>query len=104
MLKEYFELKENSQKNTQRIGEIQQVVHEFMNKEKIERVFGELGYLTLSVKTANVYNWEIVRKVLEPLGLWQGLFKIDQSKIEKLIATLPHPAQEKIKSAVLETK
>ena len=104
MLKEYFELKENNQKNTQRIGEIQQVVHQFMDKEKIERVFGELGYLTRSVKTANVYNWEIVRKVLEPLGLWQGLFKIDQSKIEKLIATLPHSAQEKIKSAVFETR
>ena len=104
MLKEYFELKENNQKNTQRISEIQAAVHNFMDNEKIERVFSESGYLTRSVKTANVYNWEIVREVLEPLGIWKSLFKIDQLKIEKLILTLPHPSQEKIRAAILETK
>jgi len=43
---EFFELKEASNKNTKRMNELKEIIERYLDKQKLERVFGGKGYIT----------------------------------------------------------
>lgn len=101
---EYLELKEAEQKNKKRLTELQAEIHEFMNAENIERVFHENEYITRKIKKAAKYDLEKVKEILEPLGFWKELQKVDETALNKLIPKLPREIQEKFKNIIKEIK
>jgi putative RecB family exonuclease len=70
IIKEYFELKEQSTKNSKRLAELGGLVYGFMNSEGVERVFGESGYLTKTLGERFVYDMDKIKKILEEIGRW----------------------------------
>jgi len=104
IIKEYIELKSIEQKNKKRIAELQGEIHEFMNGENVERVFHENEYITRKIKEAAKYDLEKVKEILEPLGFWKELQKIDETALNKLIPKLPQNIQEKFKNIIKEIK
>jgi len=104
IIKEYIELKEESQKMTKKIAELQKELHEFMDGEKIERVFGDNVYITRRVKENLSYDLEKTREILEPLGLWKEILKVDERLLNKIIVKLTADIQEKFKSIAKEKK
>lgn len=104
IIKEYFEIKEQENKNKLRLEGLKSRIHDFMDKEKVDRIFGEDGYITRTVKTSPVYDFEKLRQVLEPLGRWGEVLKLNESKITSLIETLPAEKKEEINQAIVKIK
>ncbi len=96
VIKEYFELKGQNQKNKERLDELKTLIYGFMDEAKVERVFGQEGYITKSAKDSVSYNMEKVREILEPAGKWQEILSTDEKKLEKLLSSLPQETQEKL--------
>jgi len=70
IIKEYFELKNQNQKNNKRLTELQALVYGFMTQEGVERVFGENGYLTRILQERLVYDMKKIKEILEEIGKW----------------------------------
>ena len=104
VIKEYFGLKEDEQKNKKRLAELQAVIHRYLDQENLERIFGESGYITRTVKSLPYYDLEQAREILGPLGRWNELLKIDERRLEKLVLKLPFEVQQKFKDIVKEVK
>lgn len=104
IIKEYVELKETEQKNKKRLAELQGFIHGFMNAENVERVFSGNEYITRKIKEAVKYDLEKVKEILEPLGFFKELQKVDETALNKLIPKLPREIQEKFKNIIKEIK
>jgi CRISPR/Cas system-associated exonuclease Cas4 (RecB family) len=95
-VKEYFDIKTQGDKNNERLDELKMLIFAFMDEQKVERVFGEEGYITKKLQERISYDLEEVKKILEPAGKWQEILSADQKKLEKLFPTLPDDIKEKI--------
>lgn len=95
-IKEYFKLKNENQKNNERIDELKIIIYVFMNEQKVERVFGDEGYLTRRVTEKFSYNLDKIKEILEPVGKWSEILEPDEKKLEKLLPRLPDELKEKI--------
>jgi ribosomal protein S17E len=76
---EYFSLKAQNSQNTKKLKELQGIIEVYLDKEKIERVFGNSGYITRLIQTR------------------KGGYDI--KKLEEIIKTLPQPIQEQLHQA-----
>jgi len=76
---EYFQLKAQNSQNTKKLKELQGIIEIYLNKEKIERVFGSSGYITRLIQTR------------------KGSYDI--KKLEEIIKTLPQTVQEQLHQA-----
>jgi RecB family exonuclease len=70
IIKEYFGLKDQNQKNNERLNELRMFIQGFMDEQKVERVFGEEGYLTKKTQERFIYNMEKIKEILEEIGKW----------------------------------
>jgi len=98
IVKEYFRLKDQNSQNSDRLDELKTFVYGFMDDQKVERVFGEEGYLTRTVKEKNVYDLEKIKDVLKPIGKWDEILEPDEKKIDKILPSLSDSLKEKILS------
>lgn len=104
IIQEYLILKENEQKNKKRTVELQKLIHNFMDNEKVERVFGESAFITRKLKETLRYDLEKTREILEPIHKFKELLKIDETLLNKLIPKLPAETQNKFKEIAQEVK
>jgi len=95
---EYFRLKNQNSQNSDRLDELKTFVYGFMDDQKVERVFGEEGYLTRTIKEKNVYDLEKIKDILKPVGKWDEILEPDEKKIDKILPSLSDNLKEKILS------
>ena len=79
IINEYLALKNNNTLNNKKINELKQSIEQYLDKEKIERVFGDTGYITRLIQL-RVGGYDI-------------------KKLEQIIKTLPQPIQDQIHQA-----
>ncbi|MDP2947302.1 MAG: PD-(D/E)XK nuclease family protein [Nanoarchaeota archaeon] len=79
IINEYLGLKNNNTQNNKKINELKQIIEQYLDKEKIERVFGDTGYIT-RLTQIRVGGYDI-------------------KKLEQIIKTLPQPIQEHLHQA-----
>jgi hypothetical protein len=99
-VEEYFEIKAESKKNARRIAELQEIINQYLDKQNLERVFIDNGYITRSAQERNSWNEEKVREILEKAKRWNEVSKLDSAKLKKILGTLPLEILEKIKKAL----
>lgn len=104
ILKEFFELKNTIQKDSQKIEELKALINAYCDKNSIERVFGEEGYITRTLQRRYSYDNDKVKDILEPLGYWEKILRVDDTKLKTLLASLPSSTQEQIKGAKVVEK
>ena len=84
VVNEYLALKENNTQNNKKISDLKEIIEKYLDKEKIERVFGDTGFITrLNQIRAGGY---------------------DVKKLEQIIKTLPQPTQDQLHQAKKENK
>jgi hypothetical protein len=88
-IKEYFELKSQNQQNNRRISALQAQICEFMNREGVDRVFGENGYLTRVLQERLAYDMAKIKRILEELGRWNEVVKKKQFTVLKATKKKP---------------
>lgn len=101
MIKEYFGIKDKTQKDATRIKELQTVIFDIMSKKNMVRLFCDEGYVSKTTKVAAKYDLEKVKAILDPLGRWSEILKADEKKISDLLPALPPDAREQIKAAAI---
>lgn len=79
VIDEFLNLKQINSQNTKKINGLKEIIESYLNKEKIERVFGDTGYITRLIQTR------------------KGGYDI--KKLEEIIKTLPQPIQEQLHQA-----
>ena len=79
IVNEFLGLKTNNTQNNKKINELKEIIERYLDNERIERVFGDAGYITrLTQMKSGGY---------------------DIKKLEQIIKTLPQPVQEQLYQA-----
>lgn len=97
IIKEYNEIKSHADKDKVRMAEIKAIINQYLDVEGIERVFTDDGeFLGRTLKKIYTYDIELLRQILEPLGIWQEILSLDDKKLKKAVAGLPYAVRQKI--------
>ena len=99
LIGEYTKLSAEVDERDKRLKEIKADMSKFMDQEGLERLFGEDGYITRQAIQRFKYDSETLRAILEPLGRWQDVLKVDDVKLKKVAKELPTEKRAKIESA-----
>jgi len=99
LIGEYTKLSEEVDERDKRLKEIKADMSKFMDQEGLERLFGEDGYITRQAIQRFKYDSETLRSILEPLGKWQEVLKVDDVKLKKAAKELPAGERAKIEAA-----
>jgi len=67
------------------LAQIKQELIDYCQAESLRRVFGGSHAITYSTMNRMGFNEDEVRKLLEPLGLWDKVLSFDESKLKNLI-------------------
>jgi len=84
VINQFLDLKNNNTQNNKKINELKNIIENYLNREKIERVFGDSGYIT-RLTQLRVGGYDI-------------------KKLDKIIKTLPSPIQDQLSEAKKEDK
>ncbi len=84
VINQFLDLKNNNTQNNKKINELKDIIENYLDREKIERVFGDSGFITRLTQ------------------LRVGGYDIE--KLEKIIRTLPQPIQDQLSEAKKENK
>jgi putative RecB family exonuclease len=60
---EYFQLKDQSAQNTKRLNELKDIIENYLDKQELERVFGDSGYITRLTQTRFDYDKEKLKQL-----------------------------------------
>ncbi len=102
--KEFFELKEQNKKNRNRIGELKELINQYLDKKNIERIFSDFGYITRSSQARFKYEDRKIKKILEPIGRWEEVLTVDDKKLKNILKTLPRSIRRQIEKAKKKNK
>jgi len=99
IIEEYIALKDEVKSKSDRIGELQERLSEYMDREKIDQVFSEVGRILRTVRKTYKYDKEKLRAILEPLDKWEAVLKIDGVSLKNILGILPSDARKKAEKA-----
>ena len=89
IIKEYFEIKKTGQQNEARLTELQSEIKDYMEKQKITRVFGDEGVISKKNVQRYEYDWGKIKTALSPLGKWEEVLRADEKKLRKVLVEIP---------------
>ncbi len=95
---EYFQLKEQNSQNNKKLNQLQEIIEAYLNKEKIERVFGNSGYITrLAQIRKGGYDIKKLEQIIKtiPLDIRQKLEKAKKIDKEYKILKISHKKEAK---------
>lgn len=98
-IQEYIKAKDDAKSLRYKLAELQGKVSEYMNQEGVERVFSDAGIIARTMRKTYKYDEEKLRKILEPIGKWEDVNKVNGTMLNSLIKTLPSQAKKDIESA-----
>ncbi len=84
VVNEYFELKEQNTKNTKRLNELKEIIENYLDKQKLERVFGESGYITRLTQTRYNYDKDKLKQAIKALPRSEKKYKILKATVKKV--------------------
>jgi putative RecB family exonuclease len=82
------------------LDETKQMIVEFCQKERLNRVFGSEYEATYKLVERTGFSEDEVRAALEPAGLWEKVVGLDQSRLKQLLddESIPREIRQKIES------
>ena len=99
-IQEYIDLKSAITITRNRLGKLQQKIFQYMEQEGADRVFGENGIIAKSKRKTYGYDKEKIKALLEPLGFWEEITKIDGIALRGILEVLPF----EVRKSLEETK
>jgi len=84
VVNEYFDLKEQNTKNTKRLNELKEIIENYLNKQKLERVFGRFGYITRLTQTRYNYDKDKLKQAIKALPRSEKKYKVLKATVKKV--------------------
>jgi len=85
---EFFDIKEQEDKNKKRLAQLRDVILSYMEKEELQRVFGSRGYITKNIQERFSYPMDKIKPILEKAGKWQDILVADAKKLGEILPSL----------------
>jgi CRISPR/Cas system-associated exonuclease Cas4 (RecB family) len=99
IVKEYFEIKNTQQKNDARLEELQGQIKDYMERERLTRVFGDDGYISKKNQQRYEYDFDKVKSILAPLGKWEEILKAYERKLLKVMREIREEARTALENS-----
>jgi len=99
LINEYAAIKKEVEEKDKKLGEIKNNLSKFMDQEGLESLFGDDGYISRTLIQRFKYDADLLRQILEPLGRWPDVLKVDDAKLKKVAKELPRDSRAKIEEA-----
>ncbi len=96
---EYIDLKSAMTITKSRLGKIQKDILQYMEQEGVERVFGNQGIIAKTLRKTYKYDEKKLKQILEPLGKWDDILKVDGVSLRSLLETLPPNIKKEIENS-----
>jgi len=93
---EYIQAKDDSKHLRSKIAKLQEKVSKYMDQEGVERVFSDSGIVARTIRKTYKYNEAQLKEILEPLGKWAQVNKVNATALKSVITTLPSQAKKEI--------
>lgn len=93
---EYVELKNKQSMEKNRLAELQEILFGYMEQEGVDRVFGESAIIAKSIRRSYKYDEEILKTLLEPLGEWEKIRKVDGVMLRRILGGIPLSTKKEI--------
>lgn len=93
---EFFALKAGNSANNKKLAELKIKISNFMDEQKVSRVFGDEGFITKKMQERVSYDESGLREILEPIGKWEAILEPDDKKLIKLLPFLSLETQQQI--------
>jgi hypothetical protein len=82
---EYFELIKSIQAQRKRIVQLQADIHNYCATNNLESISGSKGEIKRGTRRTTHYNYEKLRSLLEPSGLWEKIIDVNSMSLKKLL-------------------
>ena len=80
------------------------IVREYMQIEKLERVFGDMGSILQSRQERASWDSEKVREILSGSNILDSVMTVDPQELSFIVRSLPDEIQEKLKKEARTVK
>ena len=98
-IQEYIDLKSAMTITKERLGKLQEDIMRYMDQEEVERVFGENGIISKTLRKTYKYDDLKIKELLEPIGKWKDVLKLDPIALKSIFPVLPGSIQKEIEKA-----
>jgi len=99
IIEEYIALKDEVKAKSDRIGELQEMLSGYMDREKVEQVFSDAGRILRTIRKTYKYDEKKLRAILEPRDLWDDVLKVDGVALKNILGVLPYEARKEVEKA-----
>ncbi len=104
LIQEFIDLRSAMNITKDRIGKLQGDIMIYMDQEGVERVFGEQGIIARTLRKTYKYDDKKLKEILEPLGKWDDIRKVDGIALKNILGILPLEARKEIEKAKVVDK
>ncbi len=98
-IKEFLLIKEQSRQNAKRSAELADIVNQYCDENKFDRIFCDDGYITRSPQKRYSYDEQKIAEILKSIGKWEKVLSFDAKKLKEIFDNLPQAARQKIEEA-----
>jgi putative RecB family exonuclease len=96
-VKEFLELKLEIDERKKRLAILSSAIHEHMNSEGADRLFGTEGSVSRSKQERSTWDPDKVFEIIGTDPVWAQLVSLDPKKLNARLASLPYSTQQKLK-------
>jgi RecB family exonuclease len=82
---EYFELINSLREQRKRIMQLQADIHGYCETNNLESICGSKGEIKRGARRTTHYNYEKLRSLLEPRGLWEKIIDVNSVSLKNLL-------------------
>lgn len=95
-INQYFSLKKEIDERKKKLATMASIIHEYMNTEKLERVFGEPGSIMRSAQERAVWDTEKIKTILAGNSILPDIMVVDPKKLTRVMTAIPQETQEQL--------
>lgn len=99
VIEDYIKTRDDSKSLRYKMAELQGKISEYMNQEGVERVFSDSGIIARTFRKSYKYDEKRLKEILEPLGKWEEINKVNGTALNGIIKTLSPQAKKEIEEA-----
>ncbi len=96
LINKYFILHDKKLILEKEIDQIKSRVDNFLITKNLYKVESEQGLFEINDKDICSYTWKEVRAILQPLGKWSGLIRVDKDAFKKVMREIPEDIRNQI--------
>lgn len=96
---EFLKIKESTKKDAAKIAELAGLINQYCDQNKLERVFGNNGYISRNLQERYDYDGQKMLDILKAMGKLNEFLAVDLKKLSKNLNTFTKDEKDKIESA-----